>query len=716
MGFTAEQELTLGDILHIFQRRRWTIGVITTVVFLLSVIAVLVTTRRYEATSTVDIEREGSDALQLNTLTGDTNHTNSLASEIEIQTQASLMQSNTLALRVINRLHLTATPDFQKKLKDLKVPASFDENATAIPRSEAIALTTFHRFLSVVPSSGTHLMNVSFISSEPQVAASVVNELIQDLIAENFETHAKATQTASTVLGRDLADLRSRSEDLQAQVARMQVESGIYSAGTTDAQGRQQAFSAVLEQFQRAATTLSDAAEGRILKQGIAEAARSGDAESLSSLAGNGTSSSAVTTSLTTLQTLRTQEATLRGQLDQLKTKFGPGYPRVAELQANLSGIEQEIKLETGRIAQRAETDYDVANRIYQDAQSHYGQLKGQADALNNKTIQYLILKQESDETRGLYEDLLRRLKEAGIIQGLRPSPVRVVDPALVPLGPKRPNVPVYLAGGLFGGLLLGLLGALIFDVFNPRVQDAEAVSGMGVPLAGLLPSGRGASGLLSAAYAEAVRNIRAELLRPIDGMSPSVILVAGTTTTSGLAGALASSFAAQHRPTLLVHADFVSSPESTASGGLGLSDVLMGQAATEPTGLDPRLPSLWSLRAGTRPHDAADLLSTPAMQRLLDTWRQRFDIVVIEGPPLIPYAESRALATLVDAVLQTARVGETTSVALKRSHDLITTFTARPVMVVLETGNQTRTLFQRYYGSKLNFGRAKGEQQINVP
>lgn len=741
MGFTAEQELTLGDILHILRRRRWTIVVITAVVFLLSIVAALLTTRRYEATSVVDIEREGSDALQLNTLTGDTNHTNALASEIEIQTQASLMQSNTLALRVINRLHLTETPDFKKKLKDAKVPASFDENTTVIPPSEAIALATFHRFLSVVPSSGTHLLNVSFMSSEPTVAATVVNELIQDLILENFETHAKATQVASAALGRDLTDLRSRSEQLQTQVARMQVESGIYSAGTTDAQGRQQAYSAVLEQFQRSATTLSNTAENRILKQGIAEAARSGDAESLSSLAGNGATSGAITTSLTTLQTLRTQEATLQGQLDQLKTKFGPGYPRVAELQANLSSIEQEIRRETGRIGQRAQTDYNVANRTYQDAQNHYNQLKGQADTLNSKTIQYLILKQESDETRSLYEDLLRRLKEAGIIQSLRPSPVRVVDPALVPLGPKRPNVPIYLAGGLLGGVLLGLLGALILDVMNPKIQDAEALSGLGIPLAGLLPGGQGAPGRASAAYAEAVRSIRAELSRPANGEAPVIILVAGTTATSGLAGTLAASFAAQQRRTLLLHADFVSpgSPDlrgTTRSGGPGLSEALLGGSGkvggaaepgnsggfggtgsltVEPVAADPRFPLLMRLHEGAHTQEAADLLGTPAMKRLLDAWRQRFSIIVIEGPPLIPYAESRALAPLADAVLQTARVGETTTVALKRSHDLISTFAARPVAVVLEAGKQTNSLFERYYGSKSTVGHPRGRQQTDA-
>ena len=135
--------------------------------------------------------------------------------------------------------------------------------------------------------AGTRLIEVDYLDPDPELASAVVNQLVQELVDYTFETRYKATEAASASLSKQLAELRMRSENLQAQVAQMQRDSGIYSIGTTDAQGRQQAYSAVLDQFQRAATTLSDASQNRILKEAIYQAAKSGDAEMLSSLAGN---------------------------------------------------------------------------------------------------------------------------------------------------------------------------------------------------------------------------------------------------------------------------------------------------------------------------------------------------------------------------------------------------------------------------------------------
>ena len=151
----------------------------------------------------------------------------------------------------------------------------------------AKALKTFHQNLIVKPVGGTRLIEIDYLDPDPALAAAVVNQMVQELIDYSFETRYKATEAASESLSKQLAELRIRSESLQAQVAQMQRESGIYSIGTTDANGRQQAYSAVLDQFQRAATTLSDAAQNRILKEAIYQAAKSGDAEMLSSLAGN---------------------------------------------------------------------------------------------------------------------------------------------------------------------------------------------------------------------------------------------------------------------------------------------------------------------------------------------------------------------------------------------------------------------------------------------
>ena len=101
-----------------------------------------------------------------------------------------------------------------------------------------------------------------------------------------------------------------------------------------------------------------------------------------------------------------------------------------------------------------------------------YAQRKAEAEELNDKTIEYGIAKQEADDSRGLYEDLFKRLKEAGVIEGLRSSNISVVEPGRVPAKPAKPNVPIYLGVSLFGGLFFGLCGALFTDSVDTKIQS----------------------------------------------------------------------------------------------------------------------------------------------------------------------------------------------------------------------------------------------------
>ena len=210
-----------------------------------------------------------------------------------------------------------------------------------------------------------------------------------------------------------------------------------------------------------------------------------------------------------------------------MKTKFGPGYPKIAETQANINGLERSIQQEVSRIGQRAKNDYQVANETWKDAKQNYDEQKVKADALNDKAIQYTITRQEADDSRTLYEDLLKRLKEAGILQGLKSSTITVWIRLWFRSKPKKPNVPLYLAGALAFGLFLGGAGVLVVDTLDDTVQDASAIEQLGLPLIGVLPrltSSKQAIEIRSnpkSRYSEMVRNLRSVLTRLKDRRSP---------------------------------------------------------------------------------------------------------------------------------------------------------------------------------------------------
>jgi succinoglycan biosynthesis transport protein ExoP len=717
-----ERELTLSDLFQMFRRRRAIVYGATGVILVLGILLCVFSTRRYQATGTIQVQKESSDGLDLDSLTGGGgNPMDALDSDINIQTQASILLSNELALRAIRKLELENTPEFRPKpdplgglLRTLFPSESSNPSNPIVvnARRQASALAVFHKNLTVKPLAGTRLIEIDYLNPDPMLAAAVVNELVRELSDYTFETRYKATEAASESLSKQLAELRIRSEGLQAQVAQMQRESGIYSIGTTDAQGREQAYSATLDQFQRAATTLSDASQNRILKEAIYQAAASGDAEMLSSLSGNTLgASSGITNSLATIQNLRGQEAGFQGQLDQLKTKFGPGYPKIAEMQANISGLQHSIQQEVGRIGERAKNDYHVADQTWKDAQQNYNEQKVKADALNNKAIQYIITRQEADDSRTLYEDLLKRLKEAGILQGLKSNTITVVDQALIPTKPTKPNVPLYLSAALAFGLFLGGAGVLVADTLDNTIQDASAIEHMALPLIGVLPrfdnKGRAMEVLANpkSRYSETVRNLRSVLTRVKNAAPPKVILITSAIPGEGkttLSMNLAATFVQQGRTVLLLEAD-MRRPAIRASMGLpgrgGLSRMLAGESSENAIFAHPQMPGLFLLPEGSIPPFPSELLESDRMRDLLMDLRNEFDVIVIDAPPVLPVADARILSEMADVTVQVVRLGVTTRTALKRAHDLLAGYSKRPVGIVLNAVVEGSSAYHDYYG-----------------
>ena len=139
-----------------------------------------------------------------------------------------------------------------------------------------------------------------------------------------------------------------------------------------------------------------------------------------------------------------------------------------------LAGIDRALHAEVRRVAERSSNDYAVARRAEEESRREFAQEKREADRLNDKAIEYAIVRQEAEDSRGLYEDLLKRLKEAGVLQGLRSSNITVVDPGRTPSRPTQPNVPLYLGLSLGAGLFLGTCGALVTDSIDDKIQSSR--------------------------------------------------------------------------------------------------------------------------------------------------------------------------------------------------------------------------------------------------
>jgi succinoglycan biosynthesis transport protein ExoP len=482
-------ELTLREVGMMLMRRRRILYTSLAAFFVLAIIALIFSTRRYKSVGEIELQKDSPSSLGIQTEAADT-PADALEMNMIIQTQAKILQSDSLALSVIEDLHLEQTQDFKPGwspvgwILGLLTPAGQPDPKGASledsPHRRIRVLKIFRKELTVKPVAGTRLIDVEYLSPDPQLAAAVVNHLLQGLIEKGFKARYDATIQATSWLGAQLGELRARTQELQARVVKLQQESGVFALGETDKDGKDQVYSPTLEKLQMATQAEAQAQSNRILKGAINEVVKSGNAELISGLAGNaitGGAASGLTTSLSLIQNLRLQEATLQGQLQELSAKFGPAYPKLAEIQSNLTAVQSAIHAEVGRVAGRAHNDFAIAEQTEEKTRRDFYADKSEAEALNNKTIEYQMARQEADQTRSLYDDMSRRLKESGLLAGLHSTNISIVDWGRASDTPAKPVILLYLVCSILAGLIFGSVAALLRDVTDPRIQDLREIS-----------------------------------------------------------------------------------------------------------------------------------------------------------------------------------------------------------------------------------------------
>ena len=726
METKVEKELALRDLLQIYHRRRMIIYGVLITCCILAGIYCTVCTRRYKATGVIQVQKEGADAMGLEDLmsgSGSGGDSNPLQANTELQTQAQILQSETLAVHTVQSLNMENNYDFRPHRNGLTwflgmfssnpVPDPKGTSLEDSPRRRQNAVRVFSKNLEVTPITGTRLIEIDYTNPDPKLAADVINTLIRSLADYTFQTRYDATNQASKWLSDQLGDLRKESEDLQERVVDLQRESGVYSLGTVDAQGQEQAYSGVLDKLQQATTAMNLAAQNSILKGAISKAAETGNAELLSGLAGNlgGGTSQATSSSLNLIQNLRAQEATQQAALRQAESQYGPAYPAIEGLKGSIAGIERSIQQETDRLKGRAKSDYDIAMQTQAESKRIYDEDKRQADILNNKAIQYAIVREEAEQSRNLYEDLLKRLKEAGIVEGLHSSNITVVDPGRVPARPSKPNVPIYMAIAIVAGFFLGCCAALVIDTLDNKVSgvaDTEQVMGQDVlgvlPYATELPGIRGEKPLNKgySVYIEAMRALRTSLMLWQSNAPPKVLLVTSSIAGEGKSTTsmhLAAVLAQYGQRVLLVDADLrrgLLRKRLNLAPGPGLSAMISGQwTGAEIPHLEGTA-NLDVLQAGLAPPNPSELLGSEAMRACIAKWRTEYDFVVLDGPPVLPVTDGVLLSAQVDATLLVTRAGMTEKPQLQRSFRILHRDGGHLVGVVL---NGLRPDDQSYYG-----------------
>jgi len=715
------QESALREYLRVLIKRKFVVLGCLVAIFGAVLVASLKMTPIYEATGRIAINKPDNNLV---TFKDSSQAAVDYSDPTDLDTEVSILQSDLLALQVIKNLNLDKMPEFGgKPSTGPEANLAPDPLATDSVRTGAL-ISAFKGGLHVALKPNTRIVEIRYTSTNPQLAALIVNTLASTYVEQNFKTKFESTMQASDWLQAQLSELKIKVETSQEKLVDYQKQHEIL--GTDEKQN------IITEKLAELNKELTAAESIRMEKESLYRLVQSADPETVASTAealeSGGANGSAGLSPL--LGALRSKEADLKIQIAELSTQFGPSYPKVAQLNGQLKEVDNQIGVELKKIVDRVRGEYLAAKQQEDMLDAEFEKQKQEANKLNLDAIDYSILKREVDVNRQLYEGLLEKLKEAGVTAGLKSNNVRLVDIARPPTAPTEPNIPRNLAFGFVLGLTSGIGLAFLLENIDNTVrttEQAQAISGL--PALGMIPLGSKAAAEASATralgvssssreavelvtharpqsqMAESYRALRTSLLLSNLGTPPKVVMVTSarpqegkTTTSINTAVVLAQ----KGVRVLLIDAD-LRRPSIHKALGLGprtgLSNVLTGSTALEQAILRSAvLSNLFILPAGTPPPNPAELLASSNMRDLLLDLRDKYDHIVIDTPPTLSVTDAVVLSPRVDAIVLVIRSGQTTKQALRRSRDILMQVNARVTGVLLNAVDLTSPDYYYYY------------------
>lgn len=645
---------------HILMRRKWTVLSALGIVFFAVLVGSLLKVPIYRATATIQIDRDAVKVVEGQNTDSDAYYD----AENFYNTQYELLRSEVLSRRVAAELHLAKDPEYQR-IESVsmsgKIKALFGARPSAKPKAATDADSAdlgdyVNGNLDVQPVRNTRLVQISFDSASPTLAAKIANSLADNFIAQNLEHSYNASAYARKYLEGRLAQLKQKLADSEAQLVQIATSEKL----VVGADGKTTLPAVDLSNL---ASSLADAQTARSLAEARWKLA--------SSTPGDALPSDMFTNSI--IGVLRQSRAQLAADYQNKLNTYQPNYPLMVSMKQQMDELDRQIQKEYANVKASTKSAYEAAVQ-------HEDLLKKQMDAVKHqmfdeqhRAISYNVLVRDVNTNQQLYDALLERYKTIGIAGGVANNNIAVVDRADVPIAPYKPNIRLNLLVAIVFGLGLGVGLALLFEYLDDTLKspsDVEthlrrAVLGVIPRLKGVTPAEAFADS--KSAFSEAYRSVRTALQFSTGSGVPRSLLVTSAVPSDGkstTALALARNFAQLGKRVLLIDADLRNPSMHRQLGvdnGQGLSNVLSGAAEPQEAirTVDGE-PLLQILTAGPLPPNPAELLADSRMLSLLTVAMAKYDQVVIDSPPTLGLADAPILANIAKGTLMVVNAGGT--------------------------------------------------------
>ncbi len=398
----------------------------------------------------------------------------------------------------------------------------------------------------------------------------------------------------------------------------------------------------------------------------------------------------------------------------EVKTHYGANHPEYKKAATQLAEVQRQLQKATDNIAQRVEVEYNESmNREFM-LKKAVAETKAEFDALNARSFEYQSLKREAEADKKLYEELVRKIKEAGINAGFQNSAIRIADTARPAIKPVFPNLVLNLGLAFLFSTLLAVGAAVTADMLNNTVRDPEQIARtLNTEVVGSLPlvkdwkarpiaaPANGSTSLVPVkagpepaltGFDEAIRTLRNSiLLADFDRRLRSLLITSASPAEgkSTVASNLAIAHAQQGRKTLLIDGDLRRPSlhrRLNIQSNTGLSNALNADMPwREAVICGGTIEHLDLLLAGPPSRRAADLIGN-GLSGILEEAGKEYDLIIVDSPPLLGFPEPLQMAAAVDGVVVVALAGQTNRKALASAIGTLARLRANVVGVVLNS------------------------------
>lgn len=717
-----EEEMHLRDYLLIIKKRQMIILTVLGIIFFTTVIATFTATPFYSSSSQVLIERNRAN-------TGLEYQSYSYEPDF-LDTQTEIIQSTNVARKVVEKLKLASTyrQYFLKNEKDSFAlfsviagnftalgntvtsflsgsdsgNASKDKDLARMVQSKSdtdLIAELIQERLKVKPLKNTKIVAISYIDRNPAIAKMVTDAVVQAYIDELLEIKLSTSNYSLKWMNSKAAEERDKLEKSERELQQYMRDNDLVTV-ENKLTVLPQKLSEVGLQLSKAETEEKELQD--LLKQINTVKDNPDRLETIPIFA-----------SSEVLKSIRDRMYKANQNIQDLSKKFGKKHPTMVKANDELRILRDERRFEIERIVSSVKNSLDLAVSKKKSLEELLGATKVEMLNLNEKFVQYSIMKREVDSNRLVYDTLQAGIKKEGVTEQSQSVNVWVVKPADLPEDPAKPNKKRNLLIGLILGLFSGIGLAFFIEYLDNTIRHPKDLEErFGLTVLGSVEEMKGENKNIESfikknplsPLAECYRLIRAGLLLSSAEHPPKTLLITSmeaqdgkTSTTTNLARVLARG----GNSVLVIDCDLRRPRMHSLLGmtnEIGLSMFLAGTAASEDIIFNIPDEEFSLVPSGPIPPDPAELLGSKRMKELIDTLSQRFDFVLLDSPPVQSVTDSLALCQFVAGTVLVIRAGKTTYEILESGLKKLRDVNGRVLGFVLN-GLKSQDTGKHYYG-----------------